>query len=55
VSLRVEINIKELYQRLCERCKKKMLQYIKERLDEAMLERMILGSMEEKQEDRGEG
>jgi len=51
VSLRINVDLKELYRRLCEKCKKKMLQYIKEKMDEAVLEQMILGQGGEKSEE----
>jgi hypothetical protein len=53
VSLRINVDLKELYKRLCEKCKKKMLQYIKEKMDEAMLEQMLLGQEEKKPEEGG--
>jgi len=42
VALRIDINLRELYERLSPECRKQLLQYIKEKLDEAILERMIL-------------
>jgi len=48
VSVRINIDLKELYQRLSPECRKQLLQYIKEKLDEAMLEQMIMGSGGEK-------
>jgi len=44
VSVKINIDLKELYQRLSPECRKQLLQYIKEKLDEAMLEQMIMGS-----------
>jgi hypothetical protein len=43
VSVKININLRELYERLSPECRKQLLQYIKEKLDEAMLEQMILG------------
>ena len=42
MALRIDINLRELYERLSPECRKQLLQYIKEKLDEAMLERLIL-------------
>jgi hypothetical protein len=52
MSVRINIDLKELYKRLDPKCRKQLLQYLKEKLDEAMLEQMILGqsSVEEKKE-----
>ena len=46
VSLRININLKELYERLSPECRKQLLQYIKEKLDEALIEKMILSGGE---------
>lgn len=48
MSVKININLKELYERLSPECRKQLLQYIKEKLDEAMLEQMILGQEGEK-------
>jgi hypothetical protein len=48
VSVRINIDLKELYRRLSSECRKQLLQYIKEKLDEVMLERLILGDEGEK-------
>lgn len=48
MSVRINIDLKELYKRLSPECRKQLLQYIKEKLDEAMLEQMIIGSEGEK-------
>jgi len=54
VSVKINIDLRELYKRLSKECRKQLLQYIKEKLDEAMLEQMLLGSSEEKKEEGGE-
>ncbi|MCC5989927.1 MAG: hypothetical protein LM558_00255 [Thermosphaera sp.] len=54
MSLKINIDLKELYQKLTPECKKQLLQYIKEKLDEAMLEQMILGSTEEAKKEKGD-
>jgi len=54
VSVRINIDLRELYKRLNKECRKQLLAYIKEKLDEAMLEQMLMGSSEEKKEERGE-
>jgi TRAP-type C4-dicarboxylate transport system substrate-binding protein len=46
-QLKLNIDLKELYKRLPPECQKVLLQYIKEKMDEAMLERMLLGEEEE--------
>ena len=43
MSVKININLRELYERLSPECRKQLLQYIKEKLDEAMLEQMIMG------------
>ena len=48
MSVRINIDLKELYKRLNPECRKQLLQYIKEKLDEAMLEQMIMGGEGEK-------
>ena len=48
MSTRINIDLRELYKRLPPECRKVLLQYIREKLDEAMLEKMILS------EDSGE-
>ena len=55
VGIRINIDLKELYKRLSPECRKQLLAYIKEKIDEAMLEQMILGSGEQQKEERGEG
>ena len=54
MSVRINIDLRELYKRLSKECRKQLLQYIREKLDEAMLEQMILGSPEEKKDEGGE-
>lgn len=54
VSLKINIDLKELYQKLTPECKKQLLQYIKEKLDEAMLEQMILGKTEHEGVEKGD-
>ena len=44
MSVKINIDLKELYKRMSKECRKQLLQYIKEKLDEAMLEQMIMGS-----------
>ena len=48
MSVKININLRELYERLSPECRKQLLQYIKEKLDEAMLEQMIMGQEGEK-------
>ena len=48
MSVKININLKELYERLSPECRKQLLHYIKEKLDEAMLEQMIMGQEGEK-------
>jgi hypothetical protein len=49
-QLKLNIDLKELYKRLPPECQKVLLQYIKEKMDEAMLEKMLLGEDEAKEE-----
>lgn len=44
MSVKINIDLKELYQRLSPECRKQLLQYIKEKLDYALLEQLIMGS-----------
>ena len=53
MSVRINIDLRDLYKRLNKECRKQLLQYIKEKLDEAMLEQMLLGSPEEKHKEEG--
>jgi predicted DNA-binding protein len=53
-SVRINIDLRELYKRLSKECRKQLLQYIREKLDEAMLEQMLMGGSEEKKEGGGE-
>ena len=43
MSAKINIDIRELYKQLSPECRKQLLKYIKEKLDEQMLEQMILG------------
>jgi len=43
MSIKLNIDLKELYEKLSPECRKQLLQYVKEKLDEAMIEQMILG------------
>jgi hypothetical protein len=53
VSVRINIDLRELYKRLSKECRKQLLAYIKEKLDEAMLEQMLMGGPEEKPKEEG--
>ena len=46
MSVKINIDLKELYKRLSPECRKELIKYIKEKLDEALLEQMILGPSE---------
>jgi len=46
MSIKLNIDLKELYEKLSPECKKQLLAYVKEKLDEAMIEQMILGQSE---------
>jgi hypothetical protein len=48
VSIRINVDLRELYRRLPPECRKILIQYIKEKLDEALIEKMILGEEGEK-------
>jgi len=47
MSVKINIDLRELYKRLPPECRKELLKYIKEKLDEAMLEQMLMGSQNE--------
>ena len=46
MSIKLNIDLKELYEKLSPECRKQLLAYVKEKLDEAMIEQMILGQSE---------
>jgi len=52
-SVKINIDLRELYKRLSKECRKQLLAYIKEKLDEAMLEQMMVGGTEEKPKEEG--
>jgi hypothetical protein len=54
VSVKINIDLKELYKRLSPECRKELLKYIKEKLDEVLLEQMILGSSEDEKKGGGD-
>jgi hypothetical protein len=54
VSVRINIDLKELYKRLSPECRKELLKYIKEKLDEALLEQMIIGASGEEKKGSGD-
>ncbi|MEM4846471.1 MAG: hypothetical protein QW794_01770 [Thermosphaera sp.] len=41
MSLQVRVDLKEIYRMLCSECKKKLVKYIKEKLDEEMIRRQL--------------
>jgi len=53
VSLRLTIDVREIYRRLCNECKRKVVQYVKEKMDEAIIEQMLLSQGEAKGEEGG--
>lgn len=53
MAVKLTIDLRELYTRLPKECRKYLLQYIREKLDEALLEQMIMGRPEEPKEGEG--
>lgn len=41
MSIQVKIDLKEIYRMLCDDCKKKLVRYIKERMDEEVIRRQL--------------
>jgi len=41
VSIQVKVDLKEIYRMLCDDCKKKLVRYIKERMDEEVIRRQL--------------
>jgi len=41
VSVQVRVDLKEIYRMLCEECKRKLVKYIKEKMDEEAIRRQL--------------
>lgn len=41
MSIQVKVDLKEIYRMLCDDCKKKLVRYIKERMDEEVIRRQL--------------
>lgn len=41
MSVQIRVDLKEVYRMLCNECKKKLVKYIKEKLDEEMIRRQL--------------
>jgi len=41
VSVQIRIDLKEIYRMLCEECKRKLVKYIKEKMDEEAIRRQL--------------
>ncbi|MEM4436583.1 MAG: hypothetical protein QXO22_06495 [Thermosphaera sp.] len=43
MSVQIQVDLKELYKILCAECKKKLVKYVKEKLDEEVIRRQLEG------------
>jgi len=41
MSVQIRIDLKEIYRMLCEECRKKLVKYIKEKMDEEIIRRQL--------------
>ncbi|MEM4535381.1 MAG: hypothetical protein QXV81_08185 [Ignisphaera sp.] len=41
MSVQIRIDLKEIYRMLCEECKKKLVKYIKEKMDEEIIRKQL--------------
>ena len=41
MSVQIRIDLKEIYRMLCEECKRKLVKYIKEKMDEEAIRRQL--------------
>ncbi|MEM3982472.1 MAG: hypothetical protein QXM71_07135 [Thermofilum sp.] len=41
MSVQVRVDLKEVYRMLCDECKRKLVKYIKERMDEEVIRRQL--------------
>lgn len=41
MSVQVRIDLKEVYRMLCDECKRKLIRYIKEKMDEEVIRRQL--------------
>jgi len=45
-GLKIDLSVKEIYDRLCPKCKKALKELVKEKLTDQMVEQMLLGGKE---------
>lgn len=43
MSVQVRVDLKEIYKMLCDECKKKLVKYIKEKMDEEFIRKQLEG------------
>lgn len=43
MSVQVRVDLKEIYKMLCEECKKKLVKYVKEKMDEEVIRKQLEG------------
>ena len=43
MSIQIKIDLKEVYKMLCEDCRKKLIKYVKEKIDEEWIKRQLEG------------
>lgn len=43
MSVEIRVDLKEIYRMLCSECKKKLVKYIKEKMDEEVIRKQLEG------------
>jgi len=43
MSVEIKVDLKEIYKMLCEDCKKKLIQYIKDKMSEELIRKQLEG------------
>jgi len=43
MSVQVRVDLKEIYRMLCDECKKKLVKYVKEKMDEEFIRKQLEG------------
>ncbi|MEM3988553.1 MAG: hypothetical protein QXZ22_08180 [Sulfolobales archaeon] len=43
MSVQVRVDLKEIYKMLCDECKKKLVKYVKEKMDEEFIRKQLEG------------
>lgn len=47
MSLQINLTMREIYKNLCPQCKRKLEKMVKEKMDEAMVKRVLKGGKDE--------